>query len=52
MTYLQKILNSEIIFKITDLGIGIPPDDLPHIFGSFHRASNIAIRFELGMKNK
>ena len=34
-------MNSEIIVKITDLGIGIPPDDLPHIFGSFHRASNI-----------
>ncbi len=32
---------TEIIIKITDQGIGIPANDLPYIFDSFHRASNV-----------
>ena len=29
------------VFKVADQGIGIPPDEMPHLFESFHRASNV-----------
>jgi PAS domain S-box-containing protein len=29
------------VFKIQDEGIGIPPEDQPHLFESFHRAKNV-----------
>lgn len=28
-------------FQVQDEGIGIPPEDLPHLFESFHRARNV-----------
>jgi signal transduction histidine kinase len=31
----------EIVFQIQDQGIGIPPEDQPHLFESFHRATNV-----------
>ncbi|OUL32980.1 hypothetical protein BV372_17470 [Nostoc sp. T09] len=31
----------QAIFEIQDQGIGIPSEDLPHLFESFHRASNV-----------
>lgn len=31
-----------VMFRVHDTGIGIPSEDLPHIFESFHRASNVA----------
>lgn len=32
---------AEAIFTIQDSGIGIPSDDLPHLFESFHRCENV-----------
>ncbi|MBI3398082.1 MAG: hypothetical protein HY026_02440 [Deltaproteobacteria bacterium] len=39
VTVSQK--NDTIIAEVTDTGIGIPPQDLPHIFEEFFRASNV-----------
>ncbi|GAX37941.1 PAS domain S-box protein [Nodularia sp. NIES-3585] len=33
--------NGEAIFQIQDQGIGIPQEDIPHLFESFHRARNV-----------
>lgn len=33
--------NTLAVFRIQDQGIGIPPADLPHLFESFHRATNV-----------
>ena len=30
-----------MVFEVSDRGIGIPPVEISHLFGSFHRASNI-----------
>ena len=29
------------VFRVADQGIGIPPDEIAHLFESFHRASNV-----------
>jgi len=29
------------VFEIQDTGIGIPPEDIPHLFEAFHRATNV-----------
>jgi two-component system sensor histidine kinase/response regulator len=34
-------LGQTIEFEVSDQGIGIPEKDLPHLFGNFHRASNV-----------
>lgn len=31
----------EMVFEVSDQGIGIPREELGHLFGSFHRASNV-----------
>jgi len=33
---------NQVIFKVADEGQGIPPQDQPHIFEKFYRASNIS----------
>jgi signal transduction histidine kinase len=33
--------NSHTVFEVADQGIGIPPDEIGHLFESFHRASNV-----------
>jgi len=30
--------------EVIDTGIGIPPDDLPHVFDDFFRASNVEVK--------
>ena len=34
--------NDRAIFQTQDSGIGIPPNDIKHIFEPFHRASNVS----------
>jgi signal transduction histidine kinase len=33
--------NAHTVFEVADQGIGIPPDEIGHLFESFHRASNV-----------
>jgi signal transduction histidine kinase len=35
-------LPHQVMFQIADQGIGIPTGDLPHLFKSFHRGSNVS----------
>lgn len=32
---------SHTVFEVSDQGIGVPPDEIEHLFASFHRASNV-----------
>ena len=32
---------TEIVFAVSDQGIGIPPEDQEHLFGPFHRGRNV-----------
>jgi signal transduction histidine kinase len=33
--------SEHVILRIIDEGIGIPPDDIAHLFNAFYRASNV-----------
>jgi nitrogen-specific signal transduction histidine kinase len=33
------------LLSLRDEGVGIPPDDLPHVFDRFHRGANVVGRF-------
>ena len=39
----------QITLNVTDQGIGIPPEDLPKMFESFHRAANVGNRPGTGL---
>jgi signal transduction histidine kinase len=32
---------AQTVFEVSDQGIGVPPDEMDHLFASFHRASNV-----------
>ncbi|MEB3337361.1 MAG: PAS domain-containing sensor histidine kinase [Leptolyngbyaceae bacterium] len=34
--------NGQVIFRISDKGIGIPQEDLPYLFEPFHRGKNVS----------
>lgn len=34
-------LDQGLRFQVQDRGIGIPPEDVPRLFGNFHRAANV-----------
>jgi PAS domain S-box-containing protein len=36
--------NGEVLLKVKDTGVGIPPDELPKMFQRFHRVENVAGR--------
>ena len=36
-----RLAEGQTVFHVSDEGIGIPPSELPHLFESFHRASNV-----------
>ncbi len=33
--------DGQVVFEVSDHGIGIPPDDLAHLYDTFHRARNV-----------
>ena len=41
VTFSVSCESMRTVFKVADQGIGIPPDEMPHLFESFHRASNV-----------
>jgi signal transduction histidine kinase len=36
-----ELRDDQVILRVADSGVGIPPADQPHIFHKFYRASNV-----------
>lgn len=49
VTYGMHYETEALIIEVIDEGPGIPPDDLPHIFTDFFRASNVGDTVGLGL---
>ena len=43
ITLKTQVVGNEVIFSVTDTGIGIPLADQPHIFERFYRANNVRL---------
>jgi len=41
VTFRARYEPETLVFEVEDEGIGVPPDDLPHIFDDFFRAENV-----------
>jgi signal transduction histidine kinase len=41
--------NEDVMFSVTDTGVGIAPDDLPHVFDRFWQAATRARRLGAGL---
>jgi PAS domain S-box-containing protein len=41
VTFSVRREGSQMVFSVRDQGIGIPADEVPHLYGTFHRASNV-----------
>jgi PAS domain S-box-containing protein len=41
VTFSVRPESGSTVFEVTDQGIGIPPEEIPHLFESFHRSSNV-----------
>lgn len=41
VTFRVQAEGTHTVFEVADQGIGIPQDEIPHLFESFHRASNV-----------
>lgn len=37
------------VFEVLDQGVGIPQDEIPHLFESFHRANNVGDILDTGL---
>jgi signal transduction histidine kinase len=42
------VQGGEVVLTVTDSGVGIGPDDLPHLFDPFHQASRTPARIQEG----
>jgi PAS domain S-box-containing protein len=49
VTFTASESGDEVSLTFVDQGIGIPPDDLPKLFESFHRAANVGDRPGTGL---
>ncbi len=49
VTFSARYEPDALIFEVEDEGPGIPPEDLPHIFKDFYRASNVANEGGMGL---
>lgn len=49
VTFRARYELEALVFEVEDQGPGIPPEDLPHIFKDFYRASNIGDTRGMGL---